>query len=298
MRPYLLEQEQQELDPTTSVKMCAGKQPLKQSIDQLDFPDAKSLHQTGHLDLHQLPWSLCAGQEAIIARSDIVICFVTTISNLEGEGRVEISYNGTWGTVRDESWDLTDAKVVCQQLCCGVVMSAPAESYFERGIGHIMLDEVQGMGDEVKSKSFSLGRFSSETIPVFTSSSSHMIMVFHSDDIVTKIGFYASYESLLQDEKDPDSGPTVWKYSIGSLLASAEPVPVLPASDNLVSISKSGPRFSRQNLTLQVDHIEAFEEAEGVELELGHILSRGMEVGVGIVFDAPNKEENPDLKGY
>ena len=30
-----------------------------------------------------------------------------------------------------------------------------------------------------------------------------MSVVFHSDDIGTNIGFYASYESLLQDEKDP-----------------------------------------------------------------------------------------------
>ena len=51
------------------------------------------------------------------------------------------------------------------------------------------------------------------------------------------------------------------------------------------------------NLTLQVDHIVAFEEAEGVELELGHVLPRGMEVGVGIVFDAPDGEENPNQKG-
>ncbi|CAO2583596.1 Deleted in malignant brain tumors 1 protein [Lemmus lemmus] len=66
------------------------------------------------------------------------------------EGRVEISYNGTWGTVCDDSWDLTDAKVVCQQLGCGKVTSVRAESYFDRGLGLIMLDDVQCMGDEAK----------------------------------------------------------------------------------------------------------------------------------------------------
>ena len=60
------------------------------------------------------------------------------------------SYNSTWGTVCDESWDLTDAKVVCQWLGCGEAMSAPVESYFDKGMRHIMLDDVQCMGDEAK----------------------------------------------------------------------------------------------------------------------------------------------------
>ncbi|XP_078062389.1 scavenger receptor cysteine-rich domain-containing group B protein-like, partial [Mustelus asterias] len=63
-------------------------------------------------------------------------------------GRVEVQNNGTWGTVCDDGWGLTEATVVCKHLGCGQALTAVNSSAFGLKKGHIWLDDVNCMGTE------------------------------------------------------------------------------------------------------------------------------------------------------
>lgn len=49
------------------------------------------------------------------------------------EGQVEMNISGHWKALCASHWNMANANVVCQQLGCGVAISAPKGAYFVEG---------------------------------------------------------------------------------------------------------------------------------------------------------------------
>ncbi|KAJ8031271.1 Deleted in malignant brain tumors 1 protein [Holothuria leucospilota] len=79
-------------------------------------------------------------------RPDVELRLVGGSSN--NEGRVEVFYNGQWGTICDDSWDDSDAGIVCRQLGLGDSGTAVGSAAFGQGVGQIWLDNVSCTGSE------------------------------------------------------------------------------------------------------------------------------------------------------
>ena len=60
---------------------------------------------------------------------------------------MEVYYDGQWGTVCDDYFTITDARVVCRQLGYRA-QSVKPRAYFGRGTGPILLDNVACRGSE------------------------------------------------------------------------------------------------------------------------------------------------------
>ena len=57
-------------------------------------------------------------------------------------------FDGSWGTVCDDSWDLNDVRVVCRMLGFQTAVRAVMGAEYGPGSGSIILDEVRCLGTE------------------------------------------------------------------------------------------------------------------------------------------------------
>lgn len=63
-------------------------------------------------------------------------------------GRVEVSFQGKWGTVCDDNFSKDHASVICKQLGCGSAISFSGSATFGAGSGPIWLDNLKCTGNE------------------------------------------------------------------------------------------------------------------------------------------------------
>ena len=68
---------------------------------------------------------------------------------------MEVHYNGVWGTVCDDGWDLNDAQVVCNELGLGKAVAARNKAYYGEGNGQIWLDDIKCAGTEERLRNCS-----------------------------------------------------------------------------------------------------------------------------------------------
>ena len=60
---------------------------------------------------------------------------------------MKVYYNGTWGTICEDEWDIRDARVVCRQLGFQDALNTSSARY-SQGTGPILLDDVSCLGNE------------------------------------------------------------------------------------------------------------------------------------------------------
>lgn len=67
-------------------------------------------------------------------------------SDRPDEGRVEIYFDGQWGTICDNGWDIDDANIACIEMGFAGAEKALMGSDVQDGKGRVWLDNMQCTG--------------------------------------------------------------------------------------------------------------------------------------------------------
>lgn len=97
------------------------------------------------------PWrSQCTYPCVSLAASGMSVAAELRLANgsTRCEGRVEVTYNGTWAALCGDGWGLAEARVVCRQLGCGRALSVPGGLHFGPGPGKMWPESVSCVGTE------------------------------------------------------------------------------------------------------------------------------------------------------
>ena len=77
-----------------------------------------------------------------------ILALVRLAGGSYNAGRVEVYYNGSWGTVCDDGWNINNSHVVCRQLGFRYAVNGSRRAHYGQGTGLILLDDVFCEGSE------------------------------------------------------------------------------------------------------------------------------------------------------